>query len=416
MRSRSIVGALLAAGVAASVEAQGSAAGRLACAQENGGLVAADGLCAVVVASGVGPVRHVVVAANGDVFANVAGRGIVSLRDTTGDGTADVIRRFGQGGTGIALAEGWLYSATNDAVYRYPLGPAALESRGPPETIVRDLPTGGHEAKSIAVGPGDALFVNLGSRTNSCQVRDRGDRSPGRDPCRELETRAGIWRFSASRRRQRLADGRRYATGLRNALGLALHPETGALWAVVHGRDQLAQNWGFEARKSAENPGEELIRVGEGDDFGWPYCYYDVDVKTKVLAPEYGGDGREIGRCGRADSPVAAYPGHWAPMAIAFGRGGAIGESYANGVFIAFHGSWNRAPLPQAGYRVVWQPLAGGRPAGPFTTVATGSAGETSLRPSGLAIGPDGSLYITADASGTVWRVVRADPPAASRR
>jgi glucose/arabinose dehydrogenase len=102
-------------------------------------------------------------------------------------------------------------------------------------------------------------------------------------------------------------------------------------------------------------------------------------------------------------------------MAIAFARGGALGRGYADGVFIAFHGSWNRAPLPQAGYRVVWQPLAGDRPTGPFSTFATGSAGETSLRPSGVAIGPDGSLYIAADASGTIWRVVAGKASARGR-
>jgi len=409
MRSLSMTLLLLAAaGPPHPLEAQAPRAARLACTPGAGGLTLPDGLCAVVVGRELGPVRHLAVAANGDVFANVAQRGIVALRDTTGDGVADVIRRFGEGGTGVVLADGWLYYATNDAVYRYRWSPGQLEPRGNPETIVRGLPTGGHEAKSIALGPGDALYVNLGSDTNSCQQQDRGNRSPGRDPCPELETRAGVWRFSASRPGQRLADGQRFATGLRNALALAIHPASADLWAATHGRDQLAQNWGFDDRKSAENPGEELVHIQHGDDFGWPYCYYDVDLKAKVLAPEYGGDGKQVGRCAKPKAPVVAYPGHWAPMAVAFGRSGVLGEAYAEGAFIAFHGSWNRAPLPQAGYRVIWQPLAGGMPSKPFTTFATGTGGETSLRPSGLAVGPDGSLYIAADANGTIWRVVRS--------
>lgn len=387
--------------------AQNAPTARVRCTPRNGGLSLPDGLCAVVVGRDLGPVRHLAVAANGDVFVNVAKGGIVALRDTTGDGAADVIRRFGQGGTGIALADGWLYYATNDAVSRYRWRAGQLEPAEPAEIIVQGLPTGGHEAKSIAVGAGDALYVNLGSESNSCQQTDRGDRSPGRDPCPELATRAGVWRFSASRSGQRLADGKRFATGLRNALGLAIHPASGALWATTHGRDQLAQNWGFDERKSAENPGEELVRLEAGDDFGWPYCYYDVDLKTKVLAPEYGGDGSKPGRCANAKRPVAVYPGHWAPMAVAFGRAGVLGDGYADGAFIAFHGSWNRAPLPQAGYRVIWQPLAAGAPSKPFLSFATGTAGDSSFRPSGLATGPDGSLYIAADASGTVWRVVR---------
>jgi glucose/arabinose dehydrogenase len=416
MYARSLLGTAFAGLAATATLAAQSSSGRLACARDNGGLALPEGLCAVVVGRDLGPVRHVVVAPNGDVFANVARRGIVALRDTSGDGAADVIRRFGDGGTGVALVDGWLYGATNETVYRYRWSRGQLEPSGEPETIVRGLPTGGHEAKSIAVGAGDALYVNVGSLTNSCQVNDRGTRSPGRDPCRELETRAGIWRFSASRTGQRLADGRRYATGLRNALGLALRPGTGDLWASVHGRDQLAQNWGFDERKGAENPGEELVRAVEGDDFGWPYCYYDVERRTKVLAPEYGGNGTATGRCVHAKAPVAVYPGHWAPMAIAFARGGALGNDDADGVFIAFHGSWNRAPLPQAGFRVVWQPLAGDRTVGPFTTIATGTAGETSLRASGVAVGPDGSLYIAADASGTIWRVFRGTAPAARGR
>ncbi|HET8622298.1 MAG TPA: PQQ-dependent sugar dehydrogenase [Gemmatimonadales bacterium] len=391
-----------------SIEAQSASRSDVTCAPDNAGLSLPSDLCAVAVGRDLGPVRHITVAPNGDVFAHAADRGIIVLRDSTGDGAADVTRRFGQGGTGIALVPGWLYYATNDAVYRYRWNAGQLEPAGPRETIVQGLPTGGHEAKSIAVGSGDALYVNIGSVSNSCQQRDRADRSPGQDPCRELETRAGVWRFSASRAGQRPADGRRVATGLRNALGLTVHPTSGELWAAVHGRDQLAQNWGFDERKSAENPGEELVRIAEGDDFGWPYCYYDVELRTKVLAPEYGGDGKAVGRCAQADAPVAVYPGHWAPMAVAFARGGALGDAYGDGAFIAFHGSWNRAPLPQAGYRVVWQPLANGRPAKPFATLATGSLGETSLRPSGLAVGPDGSLYIAADANGTIWRVVRS--------
>jgi glucose/arabinose dehydrogenase len=415
MRTRLLLGTVVTGLAAAALLAAQTPSAAPSCPSDDAGLKLPDGFCAVVVGRDLGPVRHLVVAANGDVFANVARRGIVALRDTSGDGTADVVRRFGEGGTGIALANGWLYGATDATVYRYRWSPGQLEPRGEAETLVRGLPTGGHEAKSIAVGAGDALYVNIGSLTNSCQVKDRGSRSPGRDPCRELESRAGIWRFSASRTGQKPADGRRYATGLRNALGLAVRPGSGELWGAVHGRDQLAQNWGFDERTSAENPGEELVRVSEGNDFGWPYCYYDVERKTKVLAPEYGGDGTSVGRCARAEAPVAVYPGHWAPMALAFARGGALGSGYADGVFIAFHGSWNRAPLPQAGYRVVWQPLAGDRPAGPFATFATGSAGETSLRPSGVAIGPDGSLYIAADASGTIWRVVAGKASARGR-
>jgi glucose/arabinose dehydrogenase len=380
------------------------------CASDNGGLTVPKGFCALVVAHDVGPVRHLVVAPNGDIFANRERGGVLALRDTSGDGVADVTRQFGRGGgTGIALEQNFLYYATNDAVYRYPWRVGQLEPQGEAEPIVTGLPTGGdHNSKSIAIGPEGALFVNIGSATNSCQQQNRASRSPGRDPCTELASRAGIWRFAADRGGQRFADGERWATGLRNTVALAAAPASRALYGVSHGRDQLGENWGLSPEKNAENPGEELVRLERGDDYGWPYCYFDTDVKQKVLAPEYGGDGKQVGRCARVKPPLVAYPGHWAPMAIAFGTAKQFGSAYGSGVFVAFHGSWNRAPLPQAGYRVVWQPFSSERPAGEYWTFVSGAKGPTSIRPSGLAVGPDGSLYLAADENQTVWRIVNA--------
>jgi glucose/arabinose dehydrogenase len=381
---------------------------RPVCAPDNGGLTLPKGFCGLIVARNLGSVRHLVVAPNGDIFVNRQSGGVIALRDTSGDGVADVTRPFHTGGgTGIALEGNFLYYSTDDAVYRYPWRAGQLEPEGDAEPIVTDLPSGGdHKSKSIALGPGGALFVNVGSATNSCQQQNRKSQSPGRDPCDELTTRAGIWRFDANRRGQRFSDGQRWATGLRNTVALAAEPGSHELLGVVNGRDQLADNWGFSAEKSAENPGEELVRPAQGDDYGWPYCYYDTDLKQMVLAPEYGGDGKQVGRCAKVKPALMAFPGHWAPMAIAFGSAQQFGSAYASGMFVAFHGSWNRAPLPQAGYRVVWQPMAGGRPTGDYQTFLTGIKGPTSIRPSGLAIGPDGSLYISADENETIWRVL----------
>ncbi|HEX5386379.1 MAG TPA: PQQ-dependent sugar dehydrogenase [Gemmatimonadales bacterium] len=421
-RSRSIQiaarrGAALALG-AFAVAATPSRHPAPSCAKDNAGLTLPDGFCAAVFAQDLGPARHLAVAPNGDVFANISDKNVAGMRDTTGDGVADLVRHFGKdGGTGIALTDGFLYYATDDAVYRYPWRAGQLEPTSPRETVVSGLPHGGdHNAKSIAIGPGDALYVNVGSATNSCQVANRQSHSPGKDPCTELETRAGIWRFSASKPGQTFGDGERFATGLRNTVALAIQPGTGALYGAMMGRDQLTQNWGVPAKKGAENPGEELVRIEKGDNFGWPYCYYDVDLHHLVLAPEYGGDGTRVGRCAEFKEPLIAFPGHWAPLAIAFSTPATarqFGSAYRDGLFIAFHGSWNRAPLPQAGYRVSWVPFRSGKPTGKYSTFAIGSAGPTWLRASGVAVGPDGALYVASDGKGMIWRIVNASAPPA---
>ncbi len=380
------------------------------CGADNAGLVLPRGFCAVLVGEQLGSVRHLAVAPNGDIFASVSGAhgGVLALRDTNGDGRADVTRRFGPGGgTGIALSGDHLYFATDDAVYRWPWKAGSLEPAGPRETIVHDLPAGGdHSAKSIALGPDGALYVNVGSATNSCQRQNRANRSPGIEPCTELETRAGIWRFDANRTGQTQADGVHWATGMRNTVALAWDSGSSALYGAIHGRDQLGQNWGYSDEDNAEKPAEEFVRIGRGSDIGWPYCYYDPKTGTKVLAPEYGGNGRDVGRCAGKQPPLIGFPGHWAPDGLVFYHGRQFPASYRNGAFIAFHGSWNRAPLPQAGYRVVFVPFDQGQPAGRYRTFATGQAGPTSIRPTGLAVGPDGSLYLAADGNHRIWRIL----------
>jgi glucose/arabinose dehydrogenase len=335
---------------------------------------------------------------------------VLALRDTDGDGRADrrEMAPAGGGGNGIALTADHLYFATDAAILRWAWSPGQLKPAGAAETVVRDLPTNGnHTSKSVAVGPDGSIYVNVGSATNSCQRADRQRRSPGIDPCSELDTRAGIWRFAPDRLNQSQGAGTHYATGLRNTIALAFDPASGLLYGATHGRDQLGDNWGFSDRDNAENPAEEFVQIREGSDFGWPYCYYDPLAKKKVLAPEYGGDGMQVGRCASKQDPLIGFPGHWAPMAIAFYRGSQFPPSYAGGAFIAFHGSWNRAPLRQEGYRVVFAPFKGGTPTGAWETFAILAGRPTGLRPSGLAIGPDGSLYISADGNGKVWRVMK---------
>ena len=392
--------------------ARPAAARSPACDDDNGGLVLPDGFCAVTVATKLGRVRQLVVAPNGDLYAALSGvagdgsGGVLAFRDRDGDGHPDERASFGpRGGNDVKIHDGHLYFALNDRIIRWPLG-GALEPGGDGDVIVADLPAdGGHVAKSLAFD-GDVMYVNVGSKTNSCQKTDRLTGSPGHDPCGELARRAGVWVFAAGRAGQTFADGRRYATGLRNAMALAIQPGAKRLWAGVHGRDMLSQNWGFSNEVNAENPAEEFVRVSEGEDYGWPYCFYSNQYRAKVLAPDYGGDGRRTDRCADRAKPVIAFPGHWAPMALVFYPDTAFGARYRGGAFLAFHGSWNREPLPQAGYRVVFIPFAGGTPSGAYETFATGKS-ATSLRASGVAVSADGSLFVADDHAGTIWKIMR---------
>ena len=387
---------------------------RPACAPDNGGLTLPAGFCAVVVGENLGPVRHLAVAPNGDVWAAKRGNegGVVVLRDTTGDGRADVVRRFyaermaGAAGSGIALTADALYYAANDRVLRFAWAAGASEPDTTPTTVVRGLPVGGHAAKGIAIGKDGALYVSLGSLTNSCQIRDRQNAAAGHQPCHELEQRAGVWKFDSRGEGQHAYLGARFATGLRNPMALAIEPNTGTLYAAVHGRDQLTENWGWPAEAGRENPAEELFALTQGTDGGWPYCFYDPRKKQKLQTPEYGGDGTKAGDCASKAAPAVAFPAHWAPNATLFYTGTQFPEAYRGGAFIAFHGSWNRGPAPQEGYRVVFVPFRNGRAAATYETFAAPSSSPTGIRPSGLAVGPDGSLYIGADAQGKVWRVM----------
>jgi glucose/arabinose dehydrogenase/mono/diheme cytochrome c family protein len=399
----------------------------------NGGISLPPGFSAEIFADKLGHARQLVVAPNGVVYVNTwsgvyynnktphEGGFLVALQDTTGSGHADVIERFGKtfpqgsaGGTGIGIYDGKLYAEANDRIERYSLPAHGIAPQGAPEVVVHGLPiTGDHPMHPFAIGADGMLYVDVGTATNSCQPQNRMTGVPGAEPCTELETRGGIWRFDTRVSGQAFSRSARYATGLRNGEGLSFD-SAGHLFSTQHGRDQLAESWGklYTPKQGAELPSEELVQLKPGGDYGWPSCYYDPTQSRLVLAPEYGGDGgKKIGICAEKLPPVAAFPAHWAPNDMKIYHGAAFPAAYRDGAFIAFHGSWNRAPSPQDGFNVVFQPMADGHATGHYVVFADGFAGgikepgRAQHRPSGLAIGPDGALYISDDQNGRIWRV-----------
>lgn len=390
---------------------------------DNGSLQLADGFAAYVVADELGGARHIAVNDNGDIYIKMRntedGGGIVALRDTTGDGRADIKEYFTDyGGTGMGIYNGYLYFSSDTVVYRLKLNGEELVPTGEPEVVIEGFPSQGqHASKPFTFDNNGNMYVTVGAPSNACQEQLRTPGSPGQDPCPQLERQGGIWRFDANKTNQtQEQDGERYATGIRNAVALDWNGNVNELYALQHGRDQLNTLWPehFNDEQSAELPAEEFFQVTEGSDFGWPFCYYDPQKNVKVLAPEYGGDGEKTGRCENVDQPIMAFPAHWAPNDLVFYNGNKFPEKYQNGAFIAFHGSWNRAPLEQKGFLIAFVPFENGKPSGDYERFADEFAGsgepienpsDAEFRPTGLAVGPDGSLYITDDQKGRVWRV-----------
>lgn len=438
-----IVGILLLAPASSFAQERHNAAAAAApCPGDNGGITLPPGFCATVFADHIGHARQMAVAPNGVLYVNTwsgayyrdepphPGGFLVALQDTTGSGRANVVTRFGPdaqsgnaGGTGIALYNGGLYAETNDRIVRYALPAGTIVPTTPPEVVISGLPiTGDHPMHPFRIDAHGGLYVDLGSPTNSCQFANRMPESPGIDPCPELATRGGIWRYDANRTGQQFSPAERFVTGLRNGEGIAFD-SAGRILATQHGRDQLREDWPhlYTPEQGANEPAEELVQLERGADFGWPYCYYSLTQQKLVLAPEYGGDGgKTVGRCADKRGPVATWPAHWAPNDLLLYEGNQFPTAYRGGAFVAFHGSWNRAPFPQQGYDVVFQPLADGKASGPYVVFANGFAGaieepgQAAHRPSGLAMAPDGALYISDDENGRIWRVTYHGPAAAA--
>ncbi|WP_373494547.1 sorbosone dehydrogenase family protein [Aquiflexum sp.] len=392
--------------------------------EDQGGLSLAPGMKAYVIAEDIGRGRHLAVNEQGDIYVKLRERhaegGIVALRDTDGDGRADEKTYFGDyGGTGMAFYKGYLYASNDSVVFRYSFSNGNLlpDNSASPDTIVSGLPKQtSHAAKSFTFDDKGYLYVNVGAPSNGCQEQDRTRGSPAMDPCPLLERHGGIWRFDAEKTGQtQMNDGHRFSTGIRNAVALEFNPIDGHVYAVQHGRDMLNALFPdlYDEEANAELPAEEMFRLTDGADFGWPYCYYDLEEDKRILTPEYGGDRETVGRCENTQAPVMTFPAHIAPNDLLFYTGNHFPEKYKGGAFVAFHGSWNRAPLEQKGYFVSFVPFENGNPKGSHEIFAEGFAGVSTIeapddaehRPTGLAQAPDGTLIVSDSKTGKLWRI-----------
>ena len=384
------------------------------------------GFKATVFADIDGYARHMAVRDDGTVYLALTVRmgrgsnmGIVAMQDTNNDGVADITERFATTipGTALQFHNGYLYFGSKTAIYRFSFEGGSVVPVGTPEIVVDGFPVQRlHEAKTFAIDDSNNLFVNVGAPSNACMEEFRTKGSPGQFPCPQLDVQAGIWKFDADKINQTQSrDGVRVATGIRNAVALEWSREHQQVFFLTHGRDALFSLFPeyYTAEQSAELPSEEMHVLREGAHYGWPYSYYDHIQNKRVLAPEYGGDGTEGVELGLYEEPISNFSGHLAPNDMMFYKGEQLPEYFKNGMFIVWHGSWNRAPLPQDGYSVIFVPFRDGVPGDDWQYFANKFRGGRLLenpadavhRPTGIAEGANGEIYVSSTVSGRVWQI-----------
>ena len=373
------------------------------------------GFSATVVAEELGSARHIAISKTGDIYVKLAklkdGKGIYRLRDTNKDGVVDERVGFGDyPGTGVFIRNGYLYTSSNNSIYRYQLNEnQEVINPEQPEKLVSGLREKDRDkSKSIAVDNQGNIYVNIASDNDACREAGTGK---GQMPCTLLDSAAGIWRFKANVPDQTFASGVRFATGLKNVVGLDWNGKTNSLFVMQHGRGKFDDFYPqyYTPKQSAELPAETMYEVHQGDDAGWPYVYYDQFQKKKILAPEYGGDGKKLGTA-KTINPVAAFPAHMGPNGLLFYTGTGFPAKYRDGAFIAFHAQSQEL---HKGYLIGFVPFKNGKPSGPWEIFADNFAGTDLVkptgpvqhRPCGLAQGPDGSLYVTDDLKGTLFKI-----------
>lgn len=367
------------------------------------------GFKATVIAEGLGAPRHIAITKQGNVYIKLGrlkdGKGIFYLKDAHKDGKFNQQLAFGDyPGTGICIKGNYLYASSNSDVYRY-----ALDKNGEvinpdkPEKIVAGLVDHNRDnSKSIAVDNNNNIYVNVGSYANACLIDPKSTKAP--NPCSILDSVGGIWQFKANKLDQHYKDGIRYATGFKNVVGLDWNTQTNSLFIMQHGRGDLHNTYPdlFTAEQDNMLPAETMYEVRKGADGGWPYEYYDQEQHKKILSPEYGGDGKKPGTH-KALNPIMAFPAHLGPNGLLFYTGNKFPAKYKNGAFIAFHA---KSPELKKGYLVAFVPFINGKPSGKWEIFADNFLiNKDQHRPCGLAQAPDGSIYVTDDGNGSIYKI-----------
>ena len=373
------------------------------------GLSLPPGFSATIAAENLPGARHITINKQGGIYIKLSklkdGKGIVYLKDNNGDGAYKVQSAFGDyPGTGIVVKNEYLYASSNNDVYRYKLD-ANSEVLQPdkPEKIIAGLVNRMRDnSKAIAVDNINNIYVNVGSYLSSCLTEPGSKKAPY--PCPLLDSVGGIWQFKTDKLNQQYSDGVNYATGFKNVVGIDWNKETKSLFIMQHNRDNLNDLFPELYTKEQGNlvPAETMYEVVKGSNGGWPYVYYDQFQHKKILNPEYGGDGKKSGD-DKAMDPTLAFPAHLAADGLLFYTGSQFPKRYKNGAFIAFHG---KSPELQKGYFVAFVPFKKGKPSGDWEIFADNfSSGDILHKPCGLAMAPDGSLFVTDDAKGTVYQI-----------
>ncbi|RWH49457.1 MAG: sorbosone dehydrogenase family protein [Mesorhizobium sp.] len=365
------------------------------------------GFSAELVASGISSPRVVRTAPNGDLFvADSRASQVRVYRLAEGSAKPAEKSVFAKGLTrpyGIAFyppgdKPQWVYVANSNSVVRFAYRDGDLKASGEPETIVSDIPSSHHWTRDIAFSPdGKTLYLSVGSGSNTAEgmgarpkggVEEWARSAPLGATWGAEEGRADVLAFDPDGKNRRMV-----ATGLRNCSGMTVQPATGALWCVVNERDELGDNVPFEYATA----------VKEGAFYGWPWYYIgdNEDPRHKGARPDL---------AGKVTVPDVLIQAHSAPLNIAFYEGGNFPADYKGDAFVTLHGSWNRNV--RTGYKVVRLKFKDGKPTGEYEDFATGFVIADDAvwgRPVGVAVANDGSLILTEDGNGTIWRVTYGD-------